>query len=187
MLAHNLNRDVPEARLFEQGAVFSGSAETVVELHSLSLGLTGELPAARLHGAKDAGIFELKGVVESLLSLFAVSPEALSASAASRLTFSSDAPAWIEPGRGATALLDGKVIAVFGELAATEREARKLRQPVYLAEVTPRRCTSCRCGGPRRGSCRGSRRWSGTSRLRSPTPWSGGRLPKRLRRWRFRN
>ena len=77
---------------------------TVVESPSLSLGLTGELPATRIHSAKDAGIFELKGVVESLLSLFAVSPDALSTSAAERLTFSADAPAWLEPGRGATAL-----------------------------------------------------------------------------------
>ena len=135
MLAHNLNRDVREARLFEQGAVFTGSAAEVMESHSLSLGLTGELPATRLHSAKDAGVFELKDVIESLLSLFAASPDALSASAASRLTFSSDAPAWIEPGRGATALLDGKPIAVFGELAMAEREARKLRQPIHLAEI----------------------------------------------------
>ena len=135
MLAHNLNRDVREARLFEQGAVFRGSAEAVVEPASLSLGLTGEPAATRLHSARDAGIFELKGVVESLLSLFATSTEALSTSAAEGLTFSSDVPAWIEAGRGATALLDGKPIAHFGELAVTEREARKLRQPVYLAEV----------------------------------------------------
>ena len=107
----------------------------MVESPGLSLGLTGDLPATRLHGAKDAGIFELKGVVESLLSLFAVSPDALNASAAEGLTFSPDAPAWIEPGRGATALLDGAAIACFGELAATEREARKLRQQVYLAEI----------------------------------------------------
>src|ERR1019366_2830383 len=50
-------------------------------------------------------------------------------------TFSPDTPAWIERGRGATALLDGKPIAVFGELATAEREARKLRQQVYLAKV----------------------------------------------------
>ena len=135
MLAHNLNRDVREARLFEQGAIFTGSPEKVVELHSLSLGLTGELPATRVHCGKDVGVFELKGVIESLLSLFAVSPDALSTSAASRLTFSADVPAWLDPGRGATALLDGMPIACFGELAAAEREARKLRQPVYLAEV----------------------------------------------------
>ncbi len=135
MLAHNLNRDVREVRLFEQGAVFTGSAETVIELPSLALGLTGEPAATRLHSARDAGIYELKGVIESLLREFAVSSDSLSASAAEALTFSPDTPAWLEPGRGATALLAGSPIACFGELAATEREARKLRQPVHLAEV----------------------------------------------------
>jgi phenylalanyl-tRNA synthetase beta chain len=135
MLAHNLNRDVREVRLFEQGAVFTGSAETVLESHSLSLGLTGDLQGTRVHSAKDTGIFELKGVVESLLALFAASPDELGTSAAERITFSAEAPAWIEPGRGATALLHDNPIAFFGELAATERDARKLRQPVYLAEI----------------------------------------------------
>jgi phenylalanyl-tRNA synthetase beta chain len=135
MLAYNLNRDVREARLFEQGSIFTGSAEEVTESPSLSLGLTGDLPATRLHSAKDAAVFELKGVIESLLSLFAVSPDALSTSATDALTFSPDAPAWLEPGRSATALLDGAPIACFGELAASQREARKLRQPVFLAQL----------------------------------------------------
>jgi phenylalanyl-tRNA synthetase beta chain len=135
MLAHNLNRDVREARLFEQGSIFSGSAEEVTESPSLSLGLTGDPPATRLHSAKDAAAFELKGVVESLLSLFAASPDELSTSATQRLTFAADAPAWLEPGRSATALLNGVPIACFGELAANQREARKLRQPVYLAQL----------------------------------------------------
>jgi len=133
MLAHNLNRDVREARLFELGAVFSGiandagSVDRVVEEARLSLGLTGELAATRLHSAKDAGVFELKGVVEALVSLFAVP--------GGGLTFSAEVPVWLEAGRGATALLGGKVIARFGELASREREARKLRQPVYVAEI----------------------------------------------------
>jgi phenylalanyl-tRNA synthetase beta chain len=135
MLAHNLNRDVRDVRLFEQGAVFTGSAEKVVESHSLSLGLTGEMAATRLHAVKDAGIYELKGIVESLLSIFAVSPDALNKSAAESLTFSPDTPDWLEPGRGATALFGGEPIACFGELVSTERESRKLRQPVYLAAL----------------------------------------------------
>jgi phenylalanyl-tRNA synthetase beta chain len=135
MLAHNLNRDVREVRLFERGAVFAGSTEAVVESHSLAIGLTGELPASRLYSAKDAGVYELKGVVESLLSLFAASPETLAVSAKERVTFAPDAPGWIEPGRGAVALLNGVAVASFGELAASEREARKLRQPVYLCEI----------------------------------------------------
>jgi phenylalanyl-tRNA synthetase beta chain len=135
MLALNLNRDVREARLFEMGTVFRGSSEDVAESASLSLGLMGELPATPLHSAKDAGFFELKGVLESLLALFAASPDALSTSAAEGLTFSADAAAWLEAGRSATALLNGSPVAWFGELAAKEREARKLRQPVYLAEI----------------------------------------------------
>jgi phenylalanyl-tRNA synthetase beta chain len=135
MLAHNLNRDVREVRLFERGSIFTGSGETVVESHSLSLGLTGELAPTRLHSAKDAGFFALKGAVQSLLSLFAAWPESLGVSAAERVTYSADLPAWLEAGRGATALLDGRVIASLGELAASERESRKLRQPIYLAEI----------------------------------------------------
>jgi phenylalanyl-tRNA synthetase beta chain len=133
MLAHNLNRDVREVRLFEQGTIFTGSAEQVVESPSLSLGLTGDLPPTRLHNAKDAAVFELKSVIESLLSIFAASVDALSTSAASALAFSPDAPAWLQPGRSATALLNGAPIACFGELVANQREARKLRQPVFLA------------------------------------------------------
>jgi phenylalanyl-tRNA synthetase beta chain len=141
MLAHNLNRDVREVRLFEQGAVFTGmvddagSVDRVFQSDSLALGLTGELSATRLHSARDAGIFELKGVVESLLSLFAASADAPGRSAAEAAGFSSDTPAWIEPGRGATAQLGDKQIACFGELSAAQREARKLRQPVYLSQV----------------------------------------------------
>jgi phenylalanyl-tRNA synthetase beta chain len=44
-------------------------------------------------------------------------------------------PAWIEPGRGARALLAGETIAVFGELSAAESQRRKLRQTAVLAEV----------------------------------------------------
>jgi phenylalanyl-tRNA synthetase beta chain len=135
MLAYNLNRDVREVRLFEQGSIFSGTAERVAESHNLSLGLTGDLPPTRLQRAKDAAVFELKGVIESLLSLFAASLDELSTSATERLTFSADAPAWLEPGRSATALLNGAPIACFGELAANQREARKLRQAVFLAEL----------------------------------------------------
>jgi phenylalanyl-tRNA synthetase beta chain len=125
MLAHNLNRDVREARLFEMGAAFSGSTGSVDERLRLSIGLIGEVPATRLHAAKDAAIFELKGVVETLVSLFA----------AGAMTFSAETPGWFEPGRGATASLCGQTIARFGELARSQREARKLRQPVYVGEI----------------------------------------------------
>jgi phenylalanyl-tRNA synthetase beta chain len=136
MLSHNLNRDVKEVRLFEQGQIFTGTPpadgtyiEEVHESAQLSLGLTGNPAATPLHTAQDAPFFELKGAVESLLSLF--SPTG----GPSALTFAAKAPAWLQPGRSATALLNNHPIAHFGELAHTQRDQRKLRQPVYLAQL----------------------------------------------------
>ena len=132
MIGLNLNRDVRTVRLFEQGTVFSGTADDagatnlVVERASLTLGLTGDVAATPLYSAGDAPFFELKGVVESLASLF---------EGGAAVSFAADGPAWLEAGRKATATLDGAVIARFGELAKSERERRKLRQPVYLAEI----------------------------------------------------
>jgi phenylalanyl-tRNA synthetase beta chain len=125
MLAHNLNRDVSTVRLFEQGAIFTGGTDAVKESASLSLGLTGAVAASSLHGAQDAPVFELKGVIESLLSLFS----------GGVIAFTADAPGWLQAGRSATALLDGRPVAQFGELSASETTRRKLRQPVYLAQV----------------------------------------------------
>lgn len=138
MLAHNLNRDVREVRLFEQGEIFTGTTEAdaayIAEVHEtsqLSLGMTtANPPENRLHSAADVPVFELKGVIESLVSLF--TPPG----GASSLTFTtSDTPAWLEPGRSAVALLDSQPLASFGELSTQERESRKLRQPVYLAQL----------------------------------------------------
>jgi phenylalanyl-tRNA synthetase beta chain len=138
MLAHNLNRDVREARLFEQGEIFTGTAAPdagyITEVHEapqLSLGITIASPSpSNLYPAADAPIFELKGVIESLVSLF--TPPG----GAAALTFAAaGTPTWLEPGRSAVALLDNQPLALFGELAATERESRKLRQPVYIAQL----------------------------------------------------
>jgi phenylalanyl-tRNA synthetase beta chain len=138
MLAHNLNRDVKEVRLFEQGQIFTGTVladgsfiDSVQESPQLSLGLTGNLPATALYSAEDAPIFALKGAVESLLSLFALS---------SPLTFTSQStsqppPQWLQQGRAATALVGATPIAHFGELSSAEAARRKLRQPIFLAQL----------------------------------------------------
>ena len=126
MLAHNLNRDVLTARLFEAGTIFTGSTATVDESLSLALGLTGGSSATPLHSASDAPFFELKGALESLISLF----DTVTA------TFTHDAPpSAFDPARAASVMLSGKVIAHFGQLAPAEASRRKLRQPLYLAEV----------------------------------------------------
>jgi phenylalanyl-tRNA synthetase beta chain len=126
MLAHNLNRDVLTARLFEAGAIFSGSAAQVDEAMSLSLGVTGAMIATPLYGAQDAPFFELKGVVESLLSLFDAPTPSYTRE---------DVPAAFEAGRAARVLIGARPMGLFGQLSIAEAARRKLRQPVYLAEI----------------------------------------------------
>jgi phenylalanyl-tRNA synthetase beta chain len=136
MLTHNLNRDVKDVRLFEQGQIFTGTIppdsaiiDAVHESPQLSLGLTGNPTTTDRYTAQSPLFFELKGAIESLLSLF--TPPGGPAA----ITFSAEAPSWLEQGRAATALINNQPIAHFGELAHTQREARKLRQPVYLAQL----------------------------------------------------
>jgi phenylalanyl-tRNA synthetase beta chain len=125
MLAHNLHRDVSTVRLFELGTVFTGSTDEVKEHSGLALGLTGDAHAGSLHSEKDALFYEAKGTLESLLSKFS-----------GTVSFDTIAlPAWLTPGRGARALLNGYPVAVFGELTTAELQQRKLRQPCVVAEV----------------------------------------------------
>jgi phenylalanyl-tRNA synthetase beta chain len=136
MLSHNLNRDVKDVRLFEQGQVFTATIPAdgtfisdVHETQQLSLGLTGSPTSNDRHASEDPLFFELKGTIESLISLF--TPPGGPAA----LTFAAEAPAWLQPGRRATALVNNQPIAHFGELSTTESSKRKLRQPVYLAQL----------------------------------------------------
>ena len=136
MLAHNLNRDVKDVRLFEQGQIFTATIPAdgafisdVHESPQLSLGLTGNITTTDRYTAQSPHFFELKGAIESVISLF-TPPGGSSA-----LTFTVEAPAWLQPGRSATALLNNQPIALFGELASAEAAQRKLRQPVFLAQL----------------------------------------------------
>jgi phenylalanyl-tRNA synthetase beta chain len=127
MLAHNLNRDVREVRLFEQGQVFTGSTDVVVETAGLTLGLTtASTVGAYPYASEDPPFFALKGAVESLLSLFATPPVTYAAVGL---------PGWLESGRAAVASMEGSPVAVFGRIAGVEAAKRKLRQPVYVAEI----------------------------------------------------
>jgi phenylalanyl-tRNA synthetase beta chain len=125
MLAENLHRDVNAVRLFELGTVFTGSSVEVHEETGLALGATGAAAATPLHAEKDALFYQVKGALATLIANFD-----------GAVTFDAQSlPAWIEPGRGARALLAGETIAVFGELSAAESQRRKLRQTAVLAEV----------------------------------------------------
>ena len=127
MLAHNLNRDVLDVRLFERGTVFAGSADEVEERQALALGLTGQVTGFAPHMAEDAPFFAVKGAVEAVLGLFAL-PAPVHYLPGGAATI-------YEPGRGARVLVGEEPVAHFGQLSQAETARRKLRQPVFVAEI----------------------------------------------------
>ncbi len=133
MLAHNLNHGADSVRLFEAGNVFTGSTERVDEHPSLAIGLTGDAAAASaLYPADAAPFFAVKGVVESLLTRFALRTVYFDAPRADELHL---IPEWLHSGRAARVVADGLTLGWLGQLAPAQAEAHKLRQPVYLCEL----------------------------------------------------
>jgi phenylalanyl-tRNA synthetase beta chain len=130
MLAHNLNRDVDDIRLFEMGTVFHGSPERVEEAQWLAFGLTGQLRDG-LHATRAVDFFDLKGLVESIVSRFSTRSVYYDAFPPE----SGLLPRWLHPGRAARCVVDGSTIGYFGELHPEEGARRKLRQPVFLGEI----------------------------------------------------
>ncbi len=132
MLAHNLNRNVNRARLFEMGTVFSGSPERVEERPGLSFGATGEWNSGGPHQpARGVDFYDLKGSVEALLERFAKKSVYFDAFPGAPDLM----PPWLHPGRAARCVVDGSTVGYFGQLHPAEADRRKLRQPVYLGEV----------------------------------------------------
>ncbi len=130
MLAHNLNRNVDDVRLFEIGTVFTGSPDHVDEAQWLAFGATGQLRDG-LHSSRAIDFYDLKGLVEAITGRFA-----------SRLVYydafppeSGLLPHWLNPARAARCVVDGSTIAYFGELHPDESAKRKLRQPVLIGEI----------------------------------------------------
>jgi len=147
MLARNLNRDVTEARLYEMGSVYEFSDGERVEPRRLSLGATASAvhSAVPTGGALDVSKGDLaaaaetfrafKGDVETLVHLFA-----------GEVTFDREVADYFHPGRSARALLNGAMVAQFGQLHPDIASTRKLRQDVFLAEFDLDQLHRC---GPR--------------------------------------
>jgi phenylalanyl-tRNA synthetase beta chain len=126
MMAWNLNRGNQDARLFEVGHIFQRAAGSVSESRALAIGATGSALGGNVHEPSRAyTFFDLKGAVESLLASFEYRS----------LQFEPDSLGYLHPGRSARALVDGDVVAHFGQLHPALAGSRKLRQEIYLAEL----------------------------------------------------
>ena len=130
MLAHNLNRNVEDVRLFEMGTIFAGTPERVDEAQWLAFGATGQIRDG-LQSARQLDFYDLKGLFEALTARFT-----------SRSVYydvfppeSGLLPNWLDPSRAARCVVDGSTIGYFGELHPQEAARRKLHQPVLVGEV----------------------------------------------------
>ena len=77
------------------------------------------------HAAAAEAFRSFKGDVENLLAPFAYG----------ELSFDRETAEYFHPGRSARALMDGAVVAQFGQIAEEVKAERKLRQDVFLAEI----------------------------------------------------
>ena len=127
MLAYNLNRGSDNVRLFEAGTVFEATAGGTVEPKRICMGATSP-PSAKNEegwGTRDGGFFALKGDVENLLQAFQYKS----------LQYDAQTADYYNRGRSARALMDGALVAQFGQLDSEIATARKLRQSVFIAEL----------------------------------------------------
>jgi phenylalanyl-tRNA synthetase beta chain len=125
MLAYNLNRGSSNVRLFEAGNVFEAAGEKTAEFKRICMGATGSALPTGVQQAAPISFFDLKGDVETLLTAFQNA----------RIEYRADAADYYHPGRSARAVLDGEVVAQFGQIHPEIAAARKLKQDISVAEV----------------------------------------------------
>jgi phenylalanyl-tRNA synthetase beta chain len=131
MLAHNLNRGTDNVRVFEAGKAFEAVGEKSVELKRIVIGTTGTVDAGVVRGlavgaeARPLSFFDVKGDIEDLLAHFNHW----------ELGYDSQTADYYHPGRSARAVMDGTVVAQFGQIHPDVAAARKLKHDVFIAEL----------------------------------------------------
>ncbi len=125
-VSYNLNRGVTDVKLFESGDIFESTADKVDERRSTSFIATGNAASANVHRrARGISFYDLKGDVEALLAEFDHGT----------LYYDTHTPEYYHPGRSAKVVMDGTVVARFGQLHPDVLAGHKIRQEVYVAEL----------------------------------------------------
>jgi len=126
MLAYNLNRGNDNVCLFEMGSVFQAEGPNAAELKRVCIGATGSAVVPGVHQpARAFSFYDIKGSVETLLSAFQHKA----------LSYDTQTVDYYHPGRSARAVMDGAVVAQFGQLHPETAARRKIKQDVFIAEV----------------------------------------------------
>ncbi len=118
VLSTNYNRKIQSVRLFEVSKRFVPVALPLTqqpqEIPALSIGLYGN----------EEDFFTLKGIIESLMDTFGIQPD-----------YAASSEPYLHPGRQATAVYNGAVLATFGELHPDVATTYDMPIRVYVAEV----------------------------------------------------
>lgn len=131
MLAYNLNRGSESVRLFEAGNAFEAAGEKAIERKQIVLGATGNAEADVVRGlapgaeARPLSFFDLKGDIEDLLAAFGYW----------ELGYDVQTADYYHPGRSARAVMDGAMVAQFGQIHPDVAAVRKLKQDVFIGEI----------------------------------------------------
>jgi phenylalanyl-tRNA synthetase beta chain len=137
MLAWNLNRDTEDVRLFEMGRVYEMRGGERIEPARVCLGasLSAIKGSLTVGGVLDVSKGEHAAAAEAFRSFKGDAENLLAAFAGRELSFDRQTAEYFHPGRSARALMDGAVVAQFGQVAEIVKAERKLRQDVFLAEI----------------------------------------------------
>jgi phenylalanyl-tRNA synthetase beta chain len=124
-LEWNLNHSQRNVRLFEIGHHYRLNGDKSVETRVLTIGATGPAHEKNLYeAARDYDFADLKGDLDTLGAL------------AGGLRWEETATDWLNPARRGAVFLNKESLGVAGQLSRRVAERLKLRQDVFLAEIS---------------------------------------------------
>jgi phenylalanyl-tRNA synthetase beta chain len=126
-LQWNQNRGQDSVRLFEIGKTYWGEHQPYREPAAMAFAAMGDFLEGGLgRRATEFGFYDLKGDLEQVVEIFSPGPVRF---------LDEGVPSYYRPGHAARAMLNGKTVALAGQLHPDYAARWKLRRPVFLAEV----------------------------------------------------
>lgn len=125
-IRYNMNRKNNDLKLFELGKVyFKEGASSFKERRNLTIGITGEMHDRWIGHTRKMTLFDLKGMIETLLSALGIGESLVRET--KNDTFSSSACASIE--------VKGEPIGIMGQIASGVLKNFDIKDKVYILEI----------------------------------------------------
>ena len=125
-MAHNLNHDIFNIRLYEIGKTFKRSGSLVSEDVNLVAGLCGDAPSTWQKKGSPSTFYDIKGAAEAILSLLGILDAQIE---------TVENCFYLHPGRAARFLSNAQEICRFGELHPKLTDRLEFERRIYLLEM----------------------------------------------------